>query len=707
MEQRYSLRFETGERHGESIPITGNGITVGRKPGNTLQILDNSVSGKHAELVVDPQGVLLRDLGSTNGTRVGHQRVLEQRLAHGDLVLFGNIKLAFVDARIGGVPAGAAGGHPPSDEVSLEEEPELQAPGRVPPPQAPADLHEPESTRPTAQEGVRRGVMSATMVSTTTPAATSGDALVSVSKDLLAKSKQRSFAGGLIVVALAAIGAGLWFWLNKSDKAAARTTRPVEAVTGNLLAEGYSFETDGDGWLAVEGSPAAFLKSAGSRRSGAFGIEADLEAGQWAMHRSRDVRATAEHTFTARGSLRAKGEVEARLGLEFLAPDIAGSAHTASIFAWGKAVHGGGDYQACEIAAVAPPGYSGVRAVVLARSLGKDAGTGDVAADDISLLEDASPAKPAAELGGAALFTFGAPADTAVLIKLDRALLSGIAFTRPDDVNGWDAGAMSVVAAPPKLQIAPQAATAQVLTLRAEEPLSRVRIATIAKEGYRTHGLDFERANVDGLLFGGGSDLVRVKFSGPATVRGVAEGAASRIVVTASAAPISCEVQLDFDAERKQAGDIAHAARGAEKKGDLGDAIVQWTALLDGYPYEDALVNEAESSRTRLVQQGLANLRDVQAEVERARFFRLADIYRKCRENALQVGARFKGSEVEGEAAKLADLVSAEITGLEVDLNKTERQRMTSILTALEAQKAAGLANEVRTYLASKLGEKK
>jgi pSer/pThr/pTyr-binding forkhead associated (FHA) protein len=98
------LRFETGERRGETIPISGTGLTVGRKPGNTLQILDNSVSGKHAELLVDDEGVLLRDLGSTNGTRVGAERVIEKRLEANDVVLFGNIRLAFVDNEVSSEP---------------------------------------------------------------------------------------------------------------------------------------------------------------------------------------------------------------------------------------------------------------------------------------------------------------------------------------------------------------------------------------------------------------------------------------------------------------------------------------------------------------------------------------------------------------------------------------------------------------------------
>jgi len=102
MHHRYSLRFETGERRGEKIPIPESGLSVGRRPGNSLQILDPSVSGQHAELVIDDQGVRVEDLGSTNGTRVGDQKVTERRLAHADVVVFGNVQLVFQDAEIGG-----------------------------------------------------------------------------------------------------------------------------------------------------------------------------------------------------------------------------------------------------------------------------------------------------------------------------------------------------------------------------------------------------------------------------------------------------------------------------------------------------------------------------------------------------------------------------------------------------------------------------
>jgi hypothetical protein len=159
------------------------------------------------------------------------------------------------------------------------------------------------------------------------------------------------------------------------------------------------------------------------------------------------------------------------------------------------------------------------------------------------------------------------------------------------------------------------------------------------------------------------------------------------------------QVQLDFADDRRKAGDLAYAARNAEKKGDLGECLKQWGDLLTGYPYEEQLVAEAESKRATLVQQGLSELQDVHAEIERARFFRLVDLYRQCRDKARAVGARFKGSEVDAEAKKVAAEVEQDLVGLEADLAKLERARLEAILSALEAQKAQGLAAAVRAHL--------
>jgi hypothetical protein len=222
-------------------------------------------------------------------------------------------------------------------------------------------------------------------------------------------------------------------------------------------------------------------------------------------------------------------------------------------------------------------------------------------------------------------------------------------------------------------------------------------LATIAAEGYSTHGLEFERSGVTSLLLGRGQELVRVIFPSAVTLQGVAEGPASRVVARGVAGEIV--LQLDFSEERKLAGDLAYAARNAGKKGDLGECLARWAELLNSYPFDADLVQEAEAKRATLVQQGLSELQAVRAEIERAKFFRLVDLYRQCRSRAVDVGTRFRGSEVDAEARKVAAEVDQQLVGYEADLARAERGRLTAILLGLETRGATGLAAKVRKHL--------
>jgi hypothetical protein len=158
---------------------------------------------------------------------------------------------------------------------------------------------------------------------------------------------------------------------------------------------------------------------------------------------------------------------------------------------------------------------------------------------------------------------------------------------------------------------------------------------------------------------------------------------------------------VDFIEERKQAGDLAYKARGAEREGRLGECLAAWSELLERYPYQEELVVEAEGVTGRLVQEGLLKLQEVRAEVERASFFRLVELYRACYSQAVAVGEQYKGSEVESEAKTLIEAVAIERALLEVDLDATEVSRLRSIHQVLLATESAGLAGAVAQYLYS------
>jgi hypothetical protein len=94
-------------------------------------------------------------------------------------------------------------------------------------------------------------------------------------------------------------------------------------------------------------------------------------------------------------------------------------------------------------------------------------------------------------------------------------------------------------------------------------------------------------------------------------------------------------------------------------------------------------------------------LQDVRAEVERASFFRLVELYRACYSQAVAVGEQYKGSEVESEAKTLIEAVAIERALLEVDLDATEVSRLRSIHQVLIATESGGLADAVAQYLDS------
>lgn len=71
--------------------LSGGTTRIGRVAGNDI-VLDNaSVSSSHCEVVTSPSGVLLHDVGSTNGTFVNGVRVTDTALFRDDKILFGDL----------------------------------------------------------------------------------------------------------------------------------------------------------------------------------------------------------------------------------------------------------------------------------------------------------------------------------------------------------------------------------------------------------------------------------------------------------------------------------------------------------------------------------------------------------------------------------------------------------------------------------------
>src|SRR6476659_7378852 len=62
---------------GKTIPIDVDPIVIGRDEGAQMVIADPEVSALHCELRGVNEGILVKDLGSTNGTFIGALRIRE------------------------------------------------------------------------------------------------------------------------------------------------------------------------------------------------------------------------------------------------------------------------------------------------------------------------------------------------------------------------------------------------------------------------------------------------------------------------------------------------------------------------------------------------------------------------------------------------------------------------------------------------------
>ena len=80
---------------GRFVSMDRTRIRVGRSAVNDLRLEESSVSGVHCELVSTEDGLVLRDLGSTNGTWAGDLRVLEAQVAPGSTFRAGNVVLRY------------------------------------------------------------------------------------------------------------------------------------------------------------------------------------------------------------------------------------------------------------------------------------------------------------------------------------------------------------------------------------------------------------------------------------------------------------------------------------------------------------------------------------------------------------------------------------------------------------------------------------
>ena len=89
------LTFESGPFAGRMVALPSQMVGVGRAPDNEVVVGDPATSGHHGRIEVRNGYFWISDLGSTNGTLVNGEAVIERQLSDGDLIAIGQNTMRF------------------------------------------------------------------------------------------------------------------------------------------------------------------------------------------------------------------------------------------------------------------------------------------------------------------------------------------------------------------------------------------------------------------------------------------------------------------------------------------------------------------------------------------------------------------------------------------------------------------------------------
>lgn len=93
------LHVARGPNAGSTYAVGATPLAVGRHPESDVFLDDITVSRRHAVFEARPDGVVVRDAGSLNGTYVNRDRIEERLLADGDEIQIGRYVLVLRTAR--------------------------------------------------------------------------------------------------------------------------------------------------------------------------------------------------------------------------------------------------------------------------------------------------------------------------------------------------------------------------------------------------------------------------------------------------------------------------------------------------------------------------------------------------------------------------------------------------------------------------------
>jgi soluble cytochrome b562 len=644
----YVLEILDGDRAGDVLPVADRAIRIGRKAGNDIVLADEKTSGVHAEIVLEGDRHVLRDLGSTNGTFLDGKRVTEMVLTPGDVVTFGRLRLAFRDAE---APATGDAG-----ELAVRR---LDA-GRL------------------QRRSGSLGLLAA---------------LVVIGLGAAGYLWWRSGSAS-------------------RDDGVGPQQRAALVVNGNRLAAGIAACDTEDGWNLRAGGAGFQLASRGHSGAGAFAAERGegADAAGFAMATLLEplpvfagrAMTVAAHLRTEAGALVAvralcfTGNEQQPLqfctGTPLVAHDDWQRVETV------VAIPLGCDRLQVELVAVLPSGE--------ARALVDDVAVtegGGATAIEVKLAESSQtllgtgasmavrsvdPESPASLLQ---VLPNTVPPALEGLQRAGQCVLSdlGIDLAAPATersfqfaANGGDGSG---------LQLVFPADAASGLMVAGDDGAF---VAAAAESEFTTTR----------LLLGDRATRSMVRFETPTTCSGQLGAGRYRLRLQAA----RFELVLGFRAERQQAGELVRQARSLEQLGEPGQALDTLRQLVRELPMDSEVLAQAQALRTQLLAAQAESLRQLQQDLDEAEFFDTRGGFERVVRGLDDVVARYHEGNLEDAAGTLAlrERARARLAAIDAAEVEVRRQRLRELAKAFADSQQAGLSQVVETYVKQHLETK-
>lgn len=139
----YHLTFRSGPNPGKVYPLEKQEIFIGRDLSNDIPVPDPEISRRHARILLQPDGIYIEDLGSTNGTFLRGMRISSPQALHvGDVITLAENIVMLLEADAYDPDATVVGGQAYTVAANVQ------------PPTPPQPAYQPKPPQPAPQQAV-------------------------------------------------------------------------------------------------------------------------------------------------------------------------------------------------------------------------------------------------------------------------------------------------------------------------------------------------------------------------------------------------------------------------------------------------------------------------------------------------------------------------------------------------------------------------